>query len=85
LVKDFLGKNNVTKLIILQHTPFFTGLAPDEYYLFLRLKSPLKGRRFCDAADAVKNAKEGLKRLLQNRFQQCFKHLYSRWQNCVVT
>jgi len=40
--------------------------------------------RFCDATDIIKNATEELKRLSQNGFQECFQHLYSRWQKCVV-
>jgi len=34
-----------------------------------RLKSVLKGQRFCDATDISKNATEELKRLSQNGFQ----------------
>jgi hypothetical protein len=44
----------------------------------------VKGRRFCEATDLIKNATGELKRLLQNDFQQCFQHLYSRWQKCIV-
>jgi hypothetical protein len=43
----------------------------------------LKGRRFCDATDIIKNATEELKRVSQNRFQERFEHLYSRWQKCT--
>jgi hypothetical protein len=34
-------------------------LTPADFYLFPRQKSALKGRRFCDATDMIKNAKEG--------------------------
>jgi hypothetical protein len=44
----------------------------------------MKGRRFCDATDIIKNTTEELKRLSQNGFQECFQHNYSRWQKCVV-
>jgi hypothetical protein len=60
LVEVFLTKNNVTKLEQLSHSP---ELAPGDFYLFCRLKSALKGRRFCDATDIIKNAKEELKKL----------------------
>ena len=46
LVKDFLAKNNLT---IMQHRPYSPDRAPDDFYLFRRLKSTLKGRHFCDA------------------------------------
>jgi hypothetical protein len=48
------------------------------------MKLELGGRRFCDATDIIKNAKEELKMLSQNGFQECFHHLYSRFQKCTV-
>jgi len=81
LVKDFSAKNNVTTL---KHPPIISNLTPANFYLFPRLKLTLKGRRFCDAANIVKNATEELNRLSQNGFQERFQHLYSRWQKCTV-
>jgi hypothetical protein len=48
------------------------------------LKSALKGRRFCDTNDIIKNATGKLKRLSQDGFQERFRHLYCRWQKCMV-
>jgi len=81
LVKDFLAKNNVTAL---EHPPYSTDLTPAVFYLFLQLKSALKGWAFYYATDIVKNSTEELKRLSQNDFQECFQHLYSRWQKCII-
>jgi hypothetical protein len=50
----------------------FPELAPADIYLFPLLKSVLKGRRFCDASDIIKNASEELKSLSQNVFLECF-------------
>jgi histone-lysine N-methyltransferase SETMAR len=74
MVKNFLTKNNVTKL---EHPPYSPDLAPADHFVFPRLKSALKGRGFCDVTD-VKNATEELKRISQNGFQECFQHFYSR-------
>ena len=52
LVTDFLAKNNVTAL----EYPILLGQA--DFYLFLRLKSALKGRHFRDATDVITNATE---------------------------
>jgi hypothetical protein len=60
LVKVFLTKNNVTTLEQLPQSP---ELAPADFYLLYRLKLALRVRRFCDATDIIKNAKEDLKRL----------------------
>jgi hypothetical protein len=56
LVKDFLAKKNVATL---GHPP---TLAAADFYVFHRLKSALKGRRFGDASDIIKNATAELKR-----------------------
>jgi transposase len=53
VVKVFSTKNNVTTL---EPPPYSPDLVPAEFYLFPRLKSALKGRRFCDATDIIKNA-----------------------------
>ena len=75
LVKDFVGRNNTTTP---EHPPYIPDLAAADFYLFLGLKSAMKGRRFCNATDIIKNATEELKRLSQNGFQKCFQHLHSR-------
>jgi hypothetical protein len=69
LVKDFLAKNNVTAM---EHPSYPTDLVPADFYLFLQLKSALKGWGFCDATDIIKNWTDNLKRLSQNSFQECF-------------
>jgi hypothetical protein len=70
VVKDFLRKNDVKTL---KNPPYFSYLAAAYFYLFTRLITALKGRRFCDANDIVKNATIELKRFLQNGFQECFQ------------
>jgi transposase len=72
LVKDFLAKNNVTRL---QPPPYPPDPAPADFCVFPPLKSALNGWRFCYATE-IKNATEELKRLSQNGFfQECFQHL----------
>jgi hypothetical protein len=72
LVKDFLVKNNVTTLELLHYSP---DPAPPDFYLSPRLKSALKRRHFFVMLLTVKNATEELKRLSQNGFEECQKHL----------
>ena len=47
-------------------------------------ESALKGWRFCDATDIIKNATEELKRLSQNGFPDCFQHPSSRRQKSIA-
>jgi len=44
----------------------------------------VKRQLFCDAVCITQIVMEGLKGLSQNGLQECFQHLYSRWQKCVV-
>ena len=57
-LRNFLAKNNVTTL---ENPPYTSDMAPTNFCIFARLKSALKGRRFCDATDIIKNATEELK------------------------
>ena len=75
-VHGFLSKEQRDNTGAPLHSP---DLATAEFYLFSRHKSALKGRRFCDATDIIKNAKDELKRLSQYGFQECFQQFYRRW------
>jgi hypothetical protein len=65
-------------------SPYCHDVAAVDFYLFPRLISTFKGRCFCDATDVIKNVMEELRRLSQHDFQECFQHLYSRWQKCLI-
>jgi hypothetical protein len=45
---------------------------------------PLHAWKLCEATDIIKNATEELKRFTQIGIQECFQHLYSGWQQCIV-
>jgi hypothetical protein len=55
----FLAMKNLT---LLEHNPHSPDLAAADFYLFPRLKSALKGQRYCDA-NIIKNATEKQERL----------------------
>ncbi|KAJ4437155.1 hypothetical protein ANN_17290 [Periplaneta americana] len=76
IVKNFLARHNITAL---DHPPYSPDLSPPDYFLFPRLKSHLKGRRF-NAEEVIANATRALRRVSQNGCQE----LYTRWQKCVV-
>ncbi|KAJ4441895.1 hypothetical protein ANN_11755 [Periplaneta americana] len=77
IVKNFLARHNITAL---DHPPYSPDLSPPDYFLFPRLKSHLKGRRF-NAEEVIVNATRALRRVSQNGFLACFQELYTRWQN----
>jgi hypothetical protein len=81
LVDNFLAKNKITTL---KHHPYSLDLAAINFRLFPPLKLAFKGQRNRNATDIIKNAKEELKRLSKNVFQECFQHFYCRWQKCII-
>jgi len=71
------------KFATLERPPYSPDLAPTDFHLFPRLQSALKGFRFCDSTDIIKNATEELKSLPQNGFLKYFQNLYRRRQKFV--
>ena len=61
------SKRNSTRY---SHKYTLVYLTPADFYLFLRLKSQMNGRRFCDARDIIKNGTDELKRVSKNGFQE---------------
>ncbi|UYV85018.1 hypothetical protein LAZ67_X004290 [Cordylochernes scorpioides] len=52
LVRDFLAKNNT---LMMPHLPYSPDLAPCDFFLFPKLKRPVKGRRYA-TLDEIKTA-----------------------------
>jgi transposase len=80
LVRDFLAKHATT---VLPQPPYYPDLAPADFFLFPKLKSTLKGRRF-ESIEAIKtNSLEHFRSIPKTAFQECFRTLKKRWQRCV--
>ena len=45
LVRDFLAKTNTT---VMPQPPYSSDLAPSDFFLFPKLKKPMKGHRFAE-------------------------------------
>ena len=73
LGNDFLSENNVATLKHPIYSPVWIWFLP-----------ALKGRRFCDATDIIRNATDELKRFSQNDSRKCFQHFYTRRQKCMA-
>jgi histone-lysine N-methyltransferase SETMAR len=68
-VKQFLAQISITEMEHLPHSP---DLAPNDFWLFPKIKCALKGRRFQVTEDIQKNVTLVLKAILQQEFQKCF-------------
>jgi transposase len=80
LVRDFLAKHATT---VLPQPPYSPDLAPADFFLFPKLKSTVKGRRF-ESTEAIKtNSLAELRSIPTKAFQEYFRTLTKRWQQCI--
>jgi hypothetical protein len=60
----------------MEHQPYSLDLALNDFWLFPKIKSALKGRRFQDIEDIRRNVTKVLEATPQQTFQKCFQ----QWQ-----
>jgi len=68
--REFLA---IKQIAVLEHTVYSPDLAPDEFFLFQKIKEILKGRQFDVIDDIRSNTTAALKVIPQNQFQNCFE------------
>lgn len=82
LVREFLAKKN---LPVCPHPPYSPDLAPCDFWLFPKIKTVLKGKRFDTIPDIEIATKEQLKALPKEAFQKCFQSWIQRWDKCIFS
>ncbi|UYV65632.1 hypothetical protein LAZ67_3004911 [Cordylochernes scorpioides] len=70
LVRDFLAKNNT---LMMPQPPYSPDLAPCDFFLFPKLKRPMKGRCYATLDEIKTASKEELKKILKNDFLKYFE------------
>jgi len=68
--EEFLATKQIT---VLEHPAYSLDLAPNDFFLFPRIKEILKERHFDDIDDIRSNTTAARKAIPQNRFQNCFE------------
>ena len=63
--------------------PYSPNLAPADFFLFPKLKSTLKGRRFHTIEEIKENSLQDLRAIPQNTFQDAFQNWKQRWERCI--
>jgi len=82
LVRNFLAKNETT---VVPQPPYSPHLAPADFFLFPKLKSTLKGRRFDTFDEIQKNLRKDLFAIPKEAFQKTFKSWQKCWERCVAS
>ena len=80
LIREFLTKHETT---VVPQPPYSPDLAPTDFFLFPKLKSSLKGRRFQTVEEIEENSIRDLRAIPQNTFQDAFQNWKKRWARCI--
>ena len=79
-VQEFLARKQVCLLL---HPPYSADLSPCDYFLFPKLKLPLKGRLFEDVQDIQAAVTSRLRAILQEDLQKSFQSMLDRATRCI--
>ena len=80
IIKQFLAQRKVT---VLDHPPYSPDLAPADYFLFLKVKSHLKGHLFDSISDIQKAVTSKLNTIAKDDFYKGIQKLYDNANLCV--
>jgi transposase len=80
LIQSFLAKYGIP---VVCQAPYSPDIAPCDFWLFPKLKRPLKGSRFDSRKDIMRNATKDLRNLLGEALQKCFQQWKKCWAKCV--
>jgi len=87
LIRKFLTKHEAT---IVPQPPYSSDLAPADFFLFPKLKSSLKGRRFQAVEETEENSIRDFRAIPQNTFQDALQNwkktleaVYQEWKGVL--
>ncbi|UYV82955.1 hypothetical protein LAZ67_22001532 [Cordylochernes scorpioides] len=75
LMTSFLAKNGTQ---ILLQPPYFPDIAPNDFFLFPKLKAVLKGRHFDTRDDIIEKSPLALKSIPKEAYKNCFDNWEKR-------
>ena len=82
LIRSYLARDQVS---ILPHPPYSPDLAPADFFLFPKLKTTLKGRRFQTIEEIKGNAIRDLRAIAESAFQEAFQQWKKRWERSIAS
>ena len=82
LARYFLANNNT---VIIPQPPYSPELIPCDFFLFPKLKRPMKGRRFPTIEEIKTASLEEIKTIPKSAYQKCFEDWKKPWNKCVIS
>ena len=80
VIHAFLAKNSMS---FVRQAPYSPDLEPCDFWLFPKLKTILKEKRFQSKKDIMKKSTEELGSIPEEEFKRCFEKWQKRWEKCV--
>ena len=80
IIREFFTKNQVN---VVPQAPYSPDMAPCDFFLFSRLKLPLRGHRFESIEVIQENSLAALKAIPEAEFNNCFEIWKERWNKCI--
>jgi transposase len=80
LIQQFLAKY---EMAVNPHPLYSPVLTPCDFFLFLKIKLKLKGRRFNTTEEIQANSQRVLDTLTEKYFQEAFQKWRRRWDWCL--
>jgi hypothetical protein len=80
LIQGFLAKHGIPQVC---QVPYSPDMAPCDFWLFPRLKTPLRDSRFDSHKDTIQNTTAQLHTIPKQAYQHCFQRWKDRWAKCV--
>ena len=70
---------------LIEHPPYSPDLAPSDFHLFPKLKTPISGTHFQSDDDAIHAVDDFLNGQEKDFFKSGIEALKHRWQKCIDT
>jgi len=81
-ILSYLAKHQTP---VVPHPPYSPDLAPADFFLFPKLKTTLKGRRFQTIEEIQENATRELRAVTESAFQEAFQKWKKGWERCIAS
>lgn len=82
VLRDFFAQNSTH---IVPQPPYSPDLAPCDFWLFPKLKRPLRGNRFDSIEEIQRASARALKDIPKSDYEACFESWKKRWHRCILS
>jgi hypothetical protein len=82
LIRSYLAKHQTP---VVPHPHYSPDLTPPDFFLFPKLKTALKGRRFQTMEEVQEYAIRELRVITESAFQEALQQRKKHWERCIAS